>query len=326
MFCDGGSILRVVYMGTPDIAAIVLKDFLTSEHEVVAVVTQPDRPKGRGKELAISPVKEAALAAGIPVYQPEKVKTKEFVDVLKELKPDIILVTAFGQLLSQEILDIPKYGCINVHASLLPKYRGAAPIQWVILNDEEKTGITIMYMDAGCDTGDMIMTEEVIIDKKETAGTLHDKLAEVAGPLLRKAVAALEEGTAVRTPQNHEESTYVKPLDKSMGKMDFTWSAKKLECLIRGMNPWPSAFTYYGGKLLKIWDADVVEETEFQISSELSTVPCGGVLYAEKDTLYIRTGQGILSIQELQLEGKKRMKTGEFLRGCKMEAGEILGR
>ena len=318
--------LRVVYMGTPEIAAVVLKDFLTSEHEVVAVVTQPDRPKGRGKEMAISPVKEAALAAGIPVYQPEKIKAKEFVDVLKELKPDIILVTAFGQLLSQEILDIPAYGCINVHASLLPKYRGAAPIQWVLLNNEEKTGITIMYMDAGCDTGDMIMTEEVVIDSKETAGSLHDKLAEVAGPLLRKAVAALEAGTAVRTPQNHEESTYVKPLDKSMGKMDFTWPAKRLECLIRGLNPWPSAFTYYGGKLLKIWDADVLEDSAYEVPSVLLNAPCGVILCAEKEELYVRTGQGILSIKELQLEGKKRMKTGEFLRGCKMEAGEMLGR
>ena len=317
--------MKVIFMGTPDFAVYSLKALL-AKHEVVAVVTQPDKPKGRGKKMQFTPVKELALEHGIEVLQPIKVREPEVIEQLRSYGADLIAVTAFGQLLPEDILNMPKYGCINVHGSLLPEYRGAAPIQWVILNDEEKTGITIMYMDAGCDTGDMIMTKEVMIEKKETAGTLHDKLAEVAGPLLREAVAALEAGVAVRTPQNHEESTYVKPLDKNMGKMDFAWSAKKLECLIRGMNPWPSAFTYYGGKLLKIWDADVVNETNVQIPSELFTVPCGGILYAEKDTLYVRTGQGILSIQELQLEGKKRMKTGEFLRGCKIEAGEVLGR
>ena len=307
--------LRVVYMGTPEIAAVVLKDFLTSEHEVIAVVTQPDRPKGRGKGMAMSPVKEVALANNIPVYQPERIKSKEFVEVLKQLNPDIILVTAFGQLLSQEILDIPPYGCINVHASLLPKYRGSAPIQWCILNGEEKTGITIMYMDAGCDTGDMILKEEVVLSEKETADSLHDKLAQIAGPLLRKAVAQLINGTAVRVPQNHEESTYVKMLDKTIGKLDFRRPAKELECYIRGLNPWPSAYTYYEGKLLKIWEADVIEDTSYPVA--------GMAICDQKQELLITTGKGALRIKELQLEGKKRMTTAEFLRGYKLETGYI---
>ncbi|MGN1084397.1 MAG: methionyl-tRNA formyltransferase, partial [Lachnospiraceae bacterium] len=227
--------MRAVFMGTPEIAAEVLKSLLLSKHEIVAVVTQPDRPKGRGKELAKSPVKILAEEHGITVLQPEKVKAPESVAQLKKLNPDVILVAAFGQILSKEILEFPKYGCLNVHASLLPEYRGAAPIQWAIIDGKEKTGITIMRMDEGVDTGDMICRKEIPIAPEETGGSLHDKLAAAGGPLLLEAMQQVEDKTAVYTPQNHEAHTYAKMLRKEMGKLDFTASAEYLERLIRGL-------------------------------------------------------------------------------------------
>ena len=226
--------MRAVFMGTPELAAEVLKCLLTSGHEIIAVVTQPDRPKGRGKELAKSPVKLVAEQYGIPVLQPERVKSPEAVEQLRKLAPDIILVAAFGQIVSKEILELPKYGCINVHASLLPEYRGAAPIQWAILDGKEKTGITIMRMDEGIDTGDIICTAEIPITPEETGGSLHDKLAMAGGPLLLEAMKQIEEGTAVYTPQNHEAHTYARMLRKELGRLDFRDSAECLERYIRG--------------------------------------------------------------------------------------------
>lgn len=310
--------MRAVFMGTPDIAAEVLKSLLFSKHEIVAVVTQPDRPKGRGKELAMSPVKILAQEHGIPVLQPERVKRPESVEQLRQLNPDVILVVAFGQILSKEILELPKFGCINVHASLLPEYRGAAPIQWAIIDGKEKTGITIMRMDEGIDTGDMICSEEVRLTPEETGGSLHDKLAAMGGPLLLRALEQLEEGTAVFTPQNHEQHSYAKMLRKELGRLDFTASAKELERLIRGLNPWPSAYTLWGSKTLKFWSASVSYE-------KFDPCPCGTLVSVKDGMLWIMTGDGVLQVRELQPEGKRRMTTEEFLRGYPLEPGFVFG-
>ena len=308
--------MKAVFMGTPDFSVPVLDALVKAGHEVLAVVTQTDKPKGRGKEMQPTPVKEAALKHNIPVYQPLKVREEEFVEKLKEMNPEVIVVVAYGQVLPKSILDIPKYGCINVHASLLPKYRGAAPIQRVVLDGEKVTGVTTMYMDEGLDTGDMLLKEEITLDEKETYGSLHDRLKELGGPIAVKTLKALEGGTAVRIKQNDEEANYAKMIKKSMGKIDFNDEAVVIERLIRGMNPWPSAYTSFNGKTLKIWDADVIEK-------EYDGVP-GEIVEIDKDSFVIKTGKGALKILSLQLEGKKRMDTDAFLRGVKIEKGVIL--
>lgn len=316
--------MRAVYMGTPEIAATILSEVLKSEHEVLAVVTQPDKPKGRGHEMAFPPVKEVALAAGIPVLQPLKARDPEFLEELERLNPDIILVAAYGKLLPKTILDLPKFGCINVHASLLPKYRGSSPIQWAVINGDEVSGVTIMHMAEEMDAGDMILKKEVVLDKEETAGSLHDKLAEIGGPLLLQAMELLATGRAPRTRQNHEEATHVKMLDKAMGNMDFKQPAVVLERLIRGLNPWPSAFTKLDGKMLKIWKAEVLSAEE--ISKDDRLAQPGTIITVEKDGFGVMTGDGMLFVKELQLEGKRKMTTEEFLRGFQLETGTILGR
>ena len=316
--------MRAVFMGTPEIAAEVLKSVLNSKHEVIAVVTQPDKPKGRGHEMAFPPVKEVALEAGIPVLQPQRARDEAFVEELKVLNPDIILVAAYGKLLPKVILDMPKFGCINVHASLLPKYRGASPIQWAVLNGDEKSGVTIMHMAETMDTGDIIMTEEVVLAKDETAGSLHDKLAEIGGPLLISAMDALETGRAPRIRQNEEEATHVKMLDKTMGDLDFSKPAVQLERWIRGLNPWPTAYTKLNGKMLKLWKAEVVPAEELGKTSK--NFEPGAIIAVAKDSFDILTGNGVLRMKELQLEGKRKMTTEEFLRGFSLEAGTILGR
>lgn len=316
--------MRAVFMGTPEIAATILSEVIKSEHEIVAVVTQPDKPKGRGHEMAFPPVKEVALLAGIPVLQPQKAKDPEFLAELTRLNPDIILVAAYGKLLPKTILDLPRFGCINVHASLLPKYRGASPIQWAVINGDEKSGVTIMHMAEEMDTGDAILTQEVILDAEETAGTLHDKLAEIGGPLLLQAMDLLATGRAPRLRQNHEEATYVKMLDKAMGNMDFKQPAVVLERLIRGLNPWPSAFTKLDGKMLKVWKAKV--RPADSLSKEKRQEVPGTIVVVEKDGFGVITGEDILFVTELQLEGKRKMTTEEFMRGFLIEEGTILGR
>lgn len=311
-------------MGTPEIAATVLKSVLNSKHEVIAVVTQPDKPKGRGHEMAFPPVKEVALEAGIPVFQPQRARDEAFIEELKALKPDIILVAAYGKLLPKAILDMPKFGCINVHASLLPKYRGASPIQWAVLNGDEKSGVTIMHMAEAMDTGDIIMTEEVVLAEDETAGSLHDKLAEIGGPLLLSAMDALETGRAPRIRQNEEEATHVTMLDKTMGNLDFSKSAVQLERWIRGLNPWPTAYTKLDGKMLKLWKAEVVPAEE--LGKETRNLEAGTIIAVAKDSFDILTGDGVLRMKELQLEGKRKMTAEEFLRGFKLELGTVLGR
>ena len=304
--------MRVVFMGTPDFSVPALEK-IADKHEVVAVVTQQDRPKGRGHKMQFTPVKEKAVELNIPVYQPEKVKNPEFVQVLKELKPDVIVVIAFGQILSKEILDLPKYGCINVHASLLPEYRGAAPIQWAVIDGKEESGVTTMYMAEGLDTGDIIDKKIVKLDKKETGGSLFDKLAITGGSLILETLEKLENNTAVTTPQD-DESTYAGKITKELGHIDFTKSAEEIERLIRGLNPWPSAFTYLDEKVLKIWDADVIDE-------EVVEEP--GTIISTNKTLKVATADGYLDIKELQLQGKKRMDVVSFLNGYKINSTKL---
>ena len=302
-------------MGTPEFAVPTLQA-LIDHHEVLAVVTQPDKQRGRGKKMQFPPVKEKAVEYDIPVYQPQRARDEEFIEELKNLNPDVIVVVAYGQILPESILNIPKYGCINVHGSLLPKYRGAAPIQWAVLDGEEKTGITTMYMEKGLDTGDMIDKAEVVLDKKETAGSLHDKLMVLGADLLLETLKKLEDGTAVREKQNDEESCYAKMLSKDMGQIDFTKSAKEIECLIRGLNPWPSAYTDWNGKVMKIWEAKVVE-------GNTEEKP-GTIVKVEKDGFCVQTGDGLLKVLALQIPGKKRMEADAFLRGYQIEAGSEL--
>ncbi len=309
--------MKIVFMGTPEFAVPALTALVT-QHDVVGVVTQPDKRKGRGKTMGFSPVKEAALRHNIPVYQPVRVRDEEFMEILKSLKPDVIVVAAFGQILPESILNLPPYGCVNIHASLLPRYRGAAPIQWAILNGESETGLTAMLMDKGLDTGDMLRKVTVPIEEKETGETLHDKLAAAGGPLILDTLLALEEGTAKRTPQREEDSCYAKMLTKEMGEIDWTKSAVSIERLVRGMNAWPSAYTFLDQKTVKIWDADAVKGT--------SDVPAGAVAAVERDAFLVQTGDGLLRINELQLQGKKRMAAGAFLRGYPLKKGMTYGR
>jgi len=316
--------MKIVFMGTPDFAAGALEALIKAGHEITAVVTQPDKPKGRSKELQFSPVKECALRHGLPVFQPVKIKIPEEVAQLKTYEADIFVVAAFGQILSQEILDMPRYGCLNIHASLLPKYRGASPIQNVIIDGEEKTGITIMQMDAGVDTGDMLYKKEILIGDEDTFETLHDKLMVLGGETIVEALSLLEEGKLMPEKQKEEESSHVTLITKSMGQIDFGKNAHTIDRLIRGMNPWPSAYTYYKGKQLKIWKAHPIPADKAEEVAK-GAAP-GSVVKVSKDSFEVATGDGILQILELQLEGKKRMSTHDFLLGVRVAAGEMLGK
>lgn len=314
---------NIVFMGTPDFAVGTLRALLNSKYRVQAVFTQPDKPKGRGGSVQMTPVKEAALEAGIPVHQPQRIREPENLELLKKYQPDAIVVVAFGQIIPEEILNLPPYGCINVHASLLPKYRGAAPIQWAVINGEQESGVTTMRMDAGLDTGDMIMKERVPLAEDETGGSLFDKLNSVGADLLIRTLEALENKTARFEAQPAESPTaYAGMLTKEMGRIDWSREAAAIERLIRGLNPWPSAYTRYQGKMLKIWAARA--EAESPGEQEKQARP-GTVLEAGKAGLRIQTGQGVLRVLELQLEGKKRMETDAFLRGFRVEQGECLG-
>ncbi len=307
--------MKVVFMGTPDFAVGALEEIIKAGHEVTAVVTQPDKPKGRGKEMQISAVKAAALSHGLPVFQPVKIKTPEAVEQLRTYEADIFVVAAFGQILSKEILDMPKYGCVNIHASLLPKYRGAAPIQWAVIDGEEETGVTIQQMNEGVDTGDIISQEVVKLDAKETGASLFDKLAVCGAQLIVKTLDAIEKGNVTPVKQDDSKSTHAGMLNKEMGRLDFSQEAIVLERKIRGLNSWPSAYTHFKGKTLKIWDADVVDAD--------AGGECGSVSEVSKDSFSIVTGKGILRINEVQLEGKKRMEVSAFLLGYPLEKGMV---
>lgn len=309
--------MKIVFMGTPDFSVGILEALLNTEHEITAVVTQPDRPKGRGKEMAFSPVKECALAHNIPVLQPLKIREKEALAELFEYEADLYVVAAFGQILSKEILEHPQFGCVNVHASLLPKYRGAAPIQWSIIDGEKVTGVTLMQMNEGLDTGDMLAKVEVEILPTDTGDSLHDKLMEAGAKLMVDKLGAIFDRTIEAVKQCDEESNYAKRLTKELGELDFKKNADLLDRLIRGLNSWPGAYTSLDGKLLKIWEACVVDE-------ESEGEP-GTVARTTKDCIYVNTGDKQLGLTMVQLQGKKRMPVGDFLRGYEVKAGTKLG-
>ena len=309
--------MKIVFMGTPDFSVETLKQILAAGHEVSLVVTQPDRPRGRGKKPSFSPVKEYAMEQNIPCFQPEKIRDESCMEILQKEQADIFVVVAFGQILPQRILDIPKYGCMNVHASLLPKYRGAAPVQWSVINGDAETGVTTMRMDAGMDTGDILLQERIAIAPDETGGSLFDKLAVAGGALCVKTLSRIEDGTIESIPQDHEAATYTRMISKQDGEIDFTLPAERIECLIRGMNPWPSAYTRIGNKMLKIWEADVIAQKDAHQPGEIFDVT--------KDAFCVAAGEGALKILSLQLEGKKRMNTADFLRGYTLENGDCLG-
>lgn len=316
--------MRVVYMGTPDFAVDTLDAIVKEGHEVLLVVTQPDKAKGRGKKLQFTPVKEKALEYDLLVAQPEKVREEAFMEELESLAPDVIVVVAFGQLLPERILNIPKYGCINVHASLLPAYRGAAPIQWAVIDGLEESGVTTMYMEKGLDTGDIILQSRLALAEDETGGSLFERLAKEGASLLIRTLKELEAGTATRTKQDDSQSSYAKMLTKDMGNLDFAQDAVVLERLIRGLNPWPSAFTRLGDKTLKVYEAKVLTNEEANALNGDVTAP-GTIIAVDKKSFTVRCGNGALRILNLQLEGKKRMDTSAFLLGYKIEVGEMLG-
>lgn len=308
--------MRVVFMGTPDFAVGTLEAIVEAGHEVVAVVTQPDKPKGRGGAMAMSAVKECAIKHNLTVLQPVKAREESFVEELRTYNPDVIVVVAFGQLLPGSIIHMPKYGCINVHASLLPKYRGASPIQWAVLDGCEYSGVTTMHMDEGLDTGDILEVAKVKLDEKETGGSLFDRLSVVGAKLLVETLKKAESGELHPVKQDEKEATYVKMLNKSFGLLDFTKKPEVLERMVRGLNPWPSAFTHIEGKLLKIWDASVEAADDDK--------ECGSVVTDQKTYFKVKCDGGYLIINELQLEGKKRMKTADFLRGYSVKDDEKL--
>lgn len=310
--------MRIVFMGTPDFAVGSLQALCESgKHEILAVVTQPDRPKGRGNKLLQTPVKEYALAQGLTVYQPQKVKTPEFVELLHELQPELIVVAAFGQFLSKEILELPKYGCINVHASLLPKYRGAAPIQYAIIKGEKESGVTIMQMDIGMDTGAMLDKVVVPIAENTTMGELHDALREQGATLLLEVIDKIATGTAVAEPQDDAQATYATLLDRSMEHIDWSKTAQEVHNLIRGFNPAPSTFTKLpNGKSLKIWGSKMTDKS--------SAAAAGTVIETGKHSFFVACGEGVLEITEVQPESKKRMPAQVFLNGRGVQEGDLL--
>lgn len=319
--------MKIVFMGTPDYAVGALEALIAAGHEITAVVTQPDKPKGRSGQLVFPPVKECALKYGIPVFQPVKIKTEEAIAQLRAYEADVFVVAAFGQILSQEILDMPRYGSLNIHASLLPRYRGASPIQNVILKGEKVTGVTIMQMDAGIDTGDMLYKKEIAIERTDTFETLHDKLTILGGEAIVEALALLTDGKLMPEKQDNSISCYAPLIKKEMGRIDFQKNAGEIELLVRGMNPWPSAYTSYRGKQLKIWEARAEESEDSAAAGTAYAAERkpGQILDVCKDHVVIAAGKGILKIYSLQLEGKKRMSTRDFLLGVKMQAGELLG-
>lgn len=321
--------MRVIFMGTPDFSVGTLEALIAAGHDVCLAVTQPDKPKGRGGKMQYTPVKEKALFYDIPVYQPKRVRDPECVEELRKYKADVIVVIAFGQILPKSILELTPYGCINVHASLLPKYRGAAPIQWAVIDGESVSGVTTMQMDEGLDTGDMIMKTEVPIAADETGESLHDKLAAAGAALCVKTLKALEDGTAVHEKQGESPTAYAKMLTKELGNIDWTQPAVNIERLIRGLNSWPGTYSHWNGKVMKIWraEAHTAEEgakyAQDTAGGEEPAQP-GTVLSVGKNDFTVQTGDGVLRILEVQMPGKKRMETGAFLRGNTMEPGDVL--
>ena len=308
--------MKIIFMGTPDFAASTLEAVYKAGHEISLVVTQPDRPKGRSGSLQMSDVKRCAIEHGLSVFQPEKIRDSDAAEYLKKYECELIVVAAFGQILPVEILEFPKYGCINVHASLLPKLRGASPIQTAILEGDDVTGVTIQQMAEGLDTGDIISQKSVDIDPSDTGGSLFDKLASLGAELAVETIADIAAGRAAAVKQDEGKATYAKKIDKLMGRIDWSQDAPQIERLIRALDPWPSAFTYLDGKMLKIWKAESAPSVD--------SAP-GIVSDVTKDSVTIACGTGSLVIKEVQLEGKKRMPVRDFLLGYDLQKGVRLG-
>lgn len=310
--------MNIIFMGTPDFAVPTLQMLIDEGHTICSVVTQPDRPKGRGNKQTMPAVKALALKYELPLLQPERIKNDEnFYKHIKALNPDIIVVVAFGQLLPESILNIPILGCINVHGSLLPAYRGAAPIQWAIINGETKTGVTIMYMAKGMDTGDILLKKEMCITLEDTYQSLHDKMMLVGAEALKEAMPSIMAGGIEREKQDETKVTYAPVIQKSLGELDWKKEAVALEGLIRGVNPWPVAYTYYKGYPMKIWQAKVVEDEADE--------EAGTILEVAKEGLYVQTAKGQLLIEEIQMPNKKRMPIVEYIKGNSIEQGYKLG-
>ena len=303
--------MRVVFMGTPDIAATCLNKIIEKGYEIVGVYTQPDRPKNRGMKLAFSPVKEVAIAHDLPVFQPENFREEETVEQLRQLKPDVVAVVAYGRILPQKVLDIPEKGCINIHASLLPAYRGSAPYQWAVLDGLKETGVTAMYLCREMDAGDMIDTAKTPIGENETAGELLDRLAVLGAELLDKTLQGIEDGTVQSVPQDHSKATYAPMLDKTMCPIDFTKTAQQVHNHVRGMNPWPVATMELAGKRFKVYETALL--------SQSSTAAPGTVLGLSKQGLQLACGEGVIEIRVLQAEGGKRMAAPDYFRGHPLE-------
>lgn len=313
--------MRIIFMGTPDFSVGTLEALIQAGHEIALVVSQPDKPKGRGHELTPTPVKEAALRHNLRVYQPRRLRGEVAEAMLRGVQADVIVVVAFGQIIPPSILNMKPYGCINVHASLLPKYRGAAPIQWAVIDGEKESGVTIMQMDEGLDTGDMLLKGVIPLEEKETGGSLFDKLSALGASLCVEALEKLEKGTLKPEKQGETTTPYAKMLTKEMGDLDWTRPAEELERLIRGLNPWPGAYTRMEGKILKLWASDADRDGECPAGAA-----CGEIVKVEKDAVHVACGSGLLKLTELQLQGRKRMDAVAFLRGCRLEPGMRLGK
>lgn len=311
--------MNIVFMGTPEFAVPTLQMLIDEGHTISGVVTQPDRPKGRGNKETMSPVKELALKHSLTIFQPERVRGDEaFYNDIKALNPDVMIVVAYGQILPESILNIPRLGCINIHGSLLPAYRGAAPIQWSIINGEEKTGVTIMYMDKGMDTGDMLLKKEMPIENDDTYETLHNKMKEVGALALKEAMPLIIGGGEGREKQDDSLATYAPMIQKTLGEINWTKPAKVIDCLVRGVNPWPVAYTFYEGQLFKIWECELVEGSTHDEP--------GCIVEVDKNGIYVQTGEGLLLVTVLQAPNKKRMAVAEYIKGNTIEKGQLLGR
>ena len=309
--------MRTLFMGTPEFAVPSLKALFKKGYEISAVITQPDKPKGRGKQLVAPEVKTASERMGLDIYQPVSIKDLEFINILKKINPEIIIVVAFGQVLPKEILEFPKYGCINVHASLLPKLRGAAPINWSIINGDTITGITTMYMDTGLDTGDILLQNSTKIYEEENAGELHDRLAILGADTLIETLDLMKKGSIIRIKQNHEDATYASMLTKETGKIDWSLNAEKIKNLIRGTYPWPGAYSFYEGNMFKIYAAEVID-------ANISNTDWGIIHQVDKEHIIVKCKKGFLKIKEIQFKNKKRMTVGAYLRGHEILRGKML--
>lgn len=319
--------MRIIFMGTPEFAIPSLKALVESGHDVVLVITQPDKPKGRGKKLAAPPVKEYALEQGIDIFQPEKIKNDSFVDKIRDYNPDVLVTCAYGKILSKDALDVAPFGCINVHASLLPKYRGSAPIAWSIINGESETGVTTMYTDVGMDTGDILLKEVVPLDDEITTGELEKRLSVVGANLLIKTLEQLVAGTLKRIPQDNDKSSYAPMIDRNEAIINWNSSAKNICNLVRGMDPWPTAFTFYEDNRVKVWKSSMFqgEFNELDSESDFECMLPGTIISADKNGLFVKTGEGILQIHEIQVDSSKRMSVASYLLGHSIEPNVVLG-